>query len=69
MPLCLGHLVVPAGVMLQQWLGISFHSSFHPNDGDLNGCTLDLIMDGSAKVSSGSMELWPSFPIVALLIQ
>jgi len=48
---------------------ISFHSSFHPNDGDLNGCILDLVMDDSAKVSSGSMELWRSFPIVAFLIQ
>jgi len=49
MPLCLGHLVihghlvVPTGVMMQQWLWIfgtldfSLHSSYHPNDGDLNG--------------------------------
>jgi len=32
---------------MQQWLwNLSFHSSIHPNDGDLNGYALDLVMDG-----------------------
>jgi len=55
--------------MVQQWHGFHFTQVFIPTMAISMAVYLDLVMDGSAKVSSGSMELWSSFPIVAFLLQ
>ena len=45
-----GHMVVPTGSLMDHWLWIS---RFHPIEWLFTGDGMDMVMDGSAKLSSG----------------
>jgi len=45
-----GHMVVPTGSLMNHWLWIS---RVHPVEWFFTGDGMDMVMDGSAKLSSG----------------